>query len=69
MSDTTTIYECIQSFCVDLDGVPTSVVAGERVRAGHKLLDGGRMVFFQPLTVQYDVERMTKKPGEKRGQK
>ena len=66
--DTTTIYECVEAFAADLDGTPVSVVAGERVRAGHKLLQG-RMMFFRPLTVKYEVERATAKPGEKRGER
>jgi len=65
MTDTT-IYECVEAFAVDIGGVPTTVTVGERVRAGHALVEGDRMKFFRPLTVQYEVERATAKPGEKR---
>lgn len=60
------IYECIEAFTIDYQGVPVTVTVGERVREGHEILERAR-AFFQPLTIRFDVERATKKPGEKRG--
>jgi F0F1-type ATP synthase beta subunit len=62
------IYECVEAFSTLHDGVPITVVVGERIREGHPLLRG-REMFFQPLTVTYEVEQATKAPGEKRGEK
>ena len=61
------IYVATQSFAADVDGVPTVVSKGERVRRGHALLKqhGG---YFEPADegVEYDVEEATAAPGEKR---
>jgi hypothetical protein len=61
------IFVAKESFSALLDGVPISVSAGvTRVREGHPLLNG-REMFFEPLTVHYDVETAEQKPGAKRG--
>jgi hypothetical protein len=62
------VYEATEGFSCDVDGVPTVIPAGTRVRAGHPLM-AGREQFFAPLEIQYDVEAATKEPGEKRGAK
>lgn len=60
------IYVATESFTVALDGVEHKIGAGKtRVREGHPLLKG-REMYFKELDVQYDVERATKAPGEKR---
>jgi hypothetical protein len=61
------IYVARESFSCELDGVPVFVTAGERVRAGHKLLRQ-QASFFEPAdeTVRYDVEQATAAPGERR---
>lgn len=62
----TDIFVAKESFTVTLNGENHQVSAGKtRVRAGHPLLKG-REMYFEPLTVQYDVEQATAKPGEKR---
>lgn len=68
MSDKGQIYECVEAFSILYQGVPITVTAGERVREGHELLERAR-AHFRPLTIQYDIERATKAPGEKRGSK
>ena len=61
------IYVAKQSFATEIDGQSVIVHKGTtRVRAGHPLLKG-RESLFEPLTVQYDVEQATAKPGEQRG--
>lgn len=61
------IYVAKESFATELDGQPVIVQKGvTRVRAGHPLLKG-RATLFEPLTVHYDVEQATAKPGEARG--
>ena len=64
----TDIFVAKDSFSTTLDGQPVVVQKGvTRVRAGHPLLKG-REMFFEPLIVQYDIERATSAPGEKRGE-
>lgn len=61
------IYVAKESFATELDG--QSVIVQKdvtRVRAGHPLLKG-RENLFELLSVQYDVEQATSKPGEQRG--
>lgn len=62
------IYVATTSFAGDVDGVPTVVNKGQRVRRGHQLLKvhGG---YFAPADDQpeFDVEQATAGPGEKRG--
>lgn len=63
------IFQARESFTVDMDGSPITVVGGTtRVREGHPLLKG-REHLFEPVTVHYDVEQATQGPGEKRGSK
>jgi len=60
------IYVAKQSFATELDGVPIIVNRGAtRVRAGHPLLKG-REDLFELITVQYDIEKATAAPGERR---
>jgi hypothetical protein len=62
------LYVAKQSFWHELDGVPTFVAQGERVRHGHELLRACGD-YFEPAdtTVKYDVEQATAAPGERRG--
>jgi len=61
------IYVAKESFATELDGQSVIVQKGTtRVRAGHSLMKG-RESMFELLTVQYDVEQATSKPGEQRG--
>jgi len=61
------IYIARQSFATEIDGQSVIVQKGTtRVRAGHPLLKG-REELFELLTVQYDVEQATARPGEHRG--
>lgn len=62
------IYIARETFICEIDGVQYNVNRGERVRAGHRLLDEQRER-FDPVddTVTYDVEQATAAPGEKRG--
>lgn len=63
------IYVARENFHTVIDGEPISVSKGRtRVREGHPLLTGNRDK-FEPLTVDYDVERATAAPGERRGRK
>lgn len=60
------VFEAIESFTVEIDGVKHIVRADTtRVREGHPLLNG-REHLFRPLTVQYDIEAATDAPGEAR---
>lgn len=62
------IFVAKESFTTTLDGQSIVVNKGvTRVRAGHPLLKG-RMAFFEPLTVHYEIERATAGPGERRGE-
>lgn len=63
------IFVAKENFTTELaDGTPVVVRAGiDRVREGHELLQG-REMFFEELTVQYDVEDATAEPGRTRGQ-
>lgn len=62
------IYIARETFICEIDGVQYNVARGERVRAGHRLLDQQRER-FDPVddTVTYEVEQATAAPGEKRG--
>lgn len=63
----TDIFVAKESFTVTLNGESITVNKGQtRVRAGHPILKG-REMYFEPLTVQFDVEAATSKPGEQRG--
>lgn len=63
------IYVATEDFVADLDGVPIEVHKGRtRVREGHALLKG-REELFAPITVDFEVERATAAPGEKRGRR
>lgn len=65
---TTDIFVAKESFTVTLNGESIQVNQGRtRVRAGHPLLKG-REMYFEPLTVQYDVETASARPGERRGE-
>lgn len=56
VADTTTIYRAKESFTTVIDGQQINVVGlRTTVRAGHPLLDG-RGQFFEPITVDFDVE-------------
>lgn len=69
MSD---IYIARESFTVDLDGIPQSIIAGKtRVREGHPLLrqNGEYFERLDDSTVDFDVEEAIKSPGYKRGPK
>ena len=62
------IFIARSSFSATIDGVDYNIQKDlTRVREGHVLLDGGRAQFFEPLTVDYDVEQATAAPGEVRG--
>ena len=61
------IYIANETFATELDG--QSIIVQKdvtRVRAGHPLLKGKKDLFTL-LTVQFDVEQATAKPGEQRG--
>lgn len=62
------LYVARKSFWCELDGVPTCINEGERVRAGHVLLRT-QGEHFEPADthVTYDVEQATAAPGERRG--
>lgn len=64
------IYVARESFVCEIDGIPYHVTRGERVRAGHPLLNAQRGQFESvDSTVTYDmpaVEQTTAAPGEKR---
>jgi hypothetical protein len=62
------IYVANTDFSTDLDGVPTNVQRGERVRAGHPLVMSNPQYFSDvETTVKYDVESASAAPGEQRG--
>jgi hypothetical protein len=58
------LYVARKSFWCELDGVPTCINEGERVRAGHVLLRT-QGEHFEPADthVTYDVEQATAAPG------
>lgn len=61
------IYVATESFATTLDGESVSIQKDRtRVRVGHILLKR-HPEFFAPLTVHYDVEQATSRPGEQRG--
>ena len=61
------IYVATSSGVVRIDGRLTSYYGGTtRVRAGHPLLKAAPGK-FKPLELDYEVEKATKAPGEKRG--
>jgi hypothetical protein len=62
------LYVARESFWCDLDGVPTLIQKGERIRSGHELLRR-QSRYFEPADthVTYDVEQATAAPGERRG--
>lgn len=61
------VFVAKESFSTVYEGAPIMVSRGvTRVREGHPLLKG-REGFFEPITVDYDVEQATDEPGEKRG--
>lgn len=67
MPSNTDLFVANESFSVNLDGVNHVVNKGQtRVRAGHPIMKG-REMYFEPLTVHYDIETATAKPGEARG--
>ena len=60
------VYEATETFQTTVDGTPVLVRKGlTRVRAGHSLVDS-YPDYFQPISVDFDVERATAAPGEKR---
>jgi hypothetical protein len=60
------IFVARESFTCEVDGQDEHITRGiTRVRAGHPILKG-REDLFEPLKVQYDIERATAAPGEKR---
>ena len=68
MADST-VYVAKSTFACDLDGVPVIVHRGvTRVRGGHPLHDR-YSDSFEPVDsgLQYDIEKATAVPGEKRG--
>ena len=65
------IYVAKETFVVEIDGSNFLVTAGKtRVREGHALLKGRGDSFqnIEDAPVDYDVEKATAAPGEKRGQ-
>lgn len=67
MTNKTDLFVAKEAFTTTLDGVEVTVKQGvTRVRAGHPLLKG-REMYFEPLTVHYDIEDATARPGEARG--
>ena len=61
------IYVTKTQFWVELEGVPTLIARGERVRKGHSLLRS-HPEYFEPVDrdVKYDIEQATAAPGERR---
>jgi len=62
------IFEVVEGFATEIDGAPTVIPLGTRVRAGHPIM-AGRESFFAPLEIHYEYETATAEPGEKRGAK
>jgi len=61
------IFVARESFVCDYDGRRVSIVRGRtRVREGHPIMQG-REHKFEPLTVDYDIEEATARPGARRG--
>lgn len=70
-TSTAAIYVAREAFVCTIDGETFHVNAGERVRAGHPLLDK-QPGYFEPaeMRVTFDVpavEQATAAPGERRG--
>lgn len=66
--NTTDIYVAKHSFACEIAGDRIVVNAGERVRAGHPMLDScGDYFDLVEDAVTYDVEQATSAPGEQRG--
>ena len=61
------IYVARSSGVVKIDGKLHNYYGGTtRVRAGHPLLKAAPGA-FKPMELDYDIEKATKAPGEKRG--
>jgi hypothetical protein len=56
------LFQCVEAFTCDVDGVPVTVTPGQIAREGHAVLKG-REMFFKPVEVTYDVA--AKKSGQK----
>lgn len=68
-TDPAEVYEAVESFVTDVDGIPTVVTKGmTRVRATDGVYKANPHL-FKPLRVGVEVEAATAAPGEKRGAK
>ena len=62
-----TVFQAVQSFSTTIGKRAYHVQEGERVAAGHELLDA-LPELFKPMTIHYPaVETATATPGKKRG--
>lgn len=69
MTNTGTIYVAKSSFSIEIDGATMPIQAGvTRVREGHWLLRH-HPEYFEPMSVHYEIEDTSAKPGKKRGSK
>lgn len=59
------IFRCKESFSMVLNGKEETVHKGSLAREGSDVLPGHEM-YFEPMTVKYDVEQASAAPGEKR---
>ncbi len=68
-TSTADVYEALETFIVEIDGVPTRVERGRtRVHRSSPIYKSNPHL-FKPLVVESYVEDATADPGVKRGEK